>query len=576
MNPNGKHRLIMGLLRWKGLLPGPSAPGARPRLRRRVLLLALSALMAGSGAAGTGGLSRNEAPAPASPALPAPARTAQEKAALTVPGMPGTPQAPTVVFSEGFENATGATPLLLPDYVGVNGETYTADPPWLINCNGIITAYENPPSTDPASAPWVTICAGVVSPTATPGAAAWDDVRNLAYALGVVNGTPNPATNHAVSAFTNGANPGAGLIEFETVKPIPVTAKGRFLTFSVNAAEMSCTAQPAGHSMLEFFLVNDTGAEIPAFSSPIIPCNTGTVVTTPGPVTSPILAGHFVSNGSVLFTGTSLGIRMRNAQGSGLGNDHAFDDVQVLDVTPQLDKSFSPTTVPVGGTSTLTFTITNTSELAAKDGWSFTDHLPAGLVLATPSAGTTDCPGGVVAAPDGGTSISLTGGDLDAGEVSCTVTVNVTSDTPATFTNDAANITSTGLNPPAASDVTFVGPAIGLVKSVRPSSFSSAGTVLHYSFLVTNTGNVPVADLQVVDTDLPGLSAILCPSTTVPVGASVTCSATYTTTQADVAAGAVTNTATALGVQSGTTAPVVRSPPSTAIARFQPFVPVTG
>ena len=572
MGLNDNHQLIRGLLPEKRRLSGPAGRRAGRHLPRRALLLALGVLMAGTGVVGAAGLTRARAVVTVSSAA---AGAGRANVAATVPGLPGTPQAPTVLFSEDFENnPNSTTPVLLNEYVGASGETYTADPPWLTNCNGIISSFSLPPSSDTtASAPWVALCSSVVA-TATPGASAWDDVRNLAYAMGVVNGTPDPATNHAVSAFTNGANPGANLVEFQTVEPIPVSAAhGRFLTFSVNAAEMSCAAQP-NHAMLEFFLLNGT-EDIPTFTSPIEPCLQGTEVTTPGPVTSPIFAGRFISNSPVLFTGTSLGIQMRNAQGSGLGNDHAFDDIQVLDVTPQLDKSFSPASVPAGGTSALTFTITNTSDLNAKDGWSFTDTLPPGLVLATPSAAATTCPAGVVTAPDGGSSVSVTG-DLDAGEASCTVTVNVTSPTPGTFTNDASNITSsTGLNLPGSSAVTFTAPAISLVKSVTPSSFPAAGTLLHYSFVVTNTGDVTLTDVHEIDTDLPGLSVISCPSTTLEAGKSQTCTATYTTTQAGVSAGRVINTATAQGLPPGTTVPVT-SKPSTAIALFRPFVPVTG
>ena len=52
---------------------------------------------------------------------------------------------------------------------------------------------------------------------------------------------------------------------------------------------------------------------------------------------------------------------------------------RVLDVTPSLDKSFSPTLVGTNQPSTLTLTITNTTDLLAKSDWSFTDTLPPGF-----------------------------------------------------------------------------------------------------------------------------------------------------------------------------------------------------
>ena len=46
---------------------------------------------------------------------------------------------------------------------------------------------------------------------------------------------------------------------------------------------------------------------------------------------------------------------------------------------------------------------------------------------------------------------------------------------------------------------------------------------------------------------MPGLSAITCPDTSLAPAATETCTATYTTTQADVDAGAINNTGTATG-----------------------------
>ena len=62
--------------------------------------------------------------------------------------------------------------------------------------------------------------------------------------------------------------------------------------------------------------------------------------------------------------------------------------------------------------------------------------------------------------------------------------------------------------------------------------------------MVTNTGNVTLHPVTVTD-PMPGLSAVTCPDATLAPAAAETCTATYTTTQADVDAGSITNTGTA-------------------------------
>ncbi len=128
------------------------------------------------------------------------------------------------------------------------------------------------------------------------------------------------------------------------------------------------------------------------------------------------------------------------------------------------------------------------------------------------------------------------------------------------------------LTPAAGADITctltnsFVpAPAISIVKSATPGEVDAVGDTVQYSFLVTNTGNVPLTDVHVDDTLAapagPAL-AITCPTTTLAAGATTTCTATYAATQADLDHGSIDNTATATG-----TPPVgdpVTSEPSTA------------
>jgi uncharacterized repeat protein (TIGR01451 family) len=468
----------------------------------------------------------------------------------TVPGTPGVPQSSSVIYAEDFQNRPGPTPIVrLTGYTGVTGQAYTAAAGWLTGCNGWIAS----------AGQSVTAAAPVADCGATQ--AWWNDSQRLAQAIGMFRGqtAAQAVNNYADTAYTSN-NPGAGLVEFQTATNIPFTATNRFVTFSVDVAAANCAS---GAPLLQFSLLNSAGAAT-AVGSQINACTSTTTVTPPAlgnAAASAIRVGTYTSNGALLFSGSSIGVRMVNNYGSGAGNDHTFDNIRILDVTPQLDKSFSPTTRINGQTSTLTLTITNTSELAAKNGWSFTDALPTGLTVA--GAASTTCPSPTLTAPVGSGSVALTA-NLSAGMESCTVTVPVTSTTAGTYTNGPSNITSAGLNPPAAASVTFAAPApaISLVKSAQPAGISDyvVGQTVNYSFLVTNTGNVPLANVTVTEGAFTGtgaMSAVTCPAAaaSVAVGAQVTCTASYVVTQADFDAGSLTNTATATGTSTAGSPP---------------------
>ena len=123
---------------------------------------------------------------------------------------------------------------------------------------------------------------------------------------------------------------------------------------------------------------------------------------------------------------------------------------------------------------------------------------------------------------------------------------------------DAGGLTNTGTasgNAPNGNAVTdqdsltvpaVQNPSIGITKTADVGDFSSPGATIGYDYAVTNTGNVTLTSVGVTDPQA-GLSAISCPNSTLAPAASETCTATYTTTQADVDAGQVTNTGTAVG-----------------------------
>jgi large repetitive protein len=100
------------------------------------------------------------------------------------------------------------------------------------------------------------------------------------------------------------------------------------------------------------------------------------------------------------------------------------------------------------------------------------------------------------------------------------------------------------------SSATYATTSLTLVKSVTETTFTSAGNLLHYSYLVTNNG---FASLPGPVTVADNKATVTCPAVNTvgdlddffDPGESITCTATYTITGTDVSNAAVTNTASA-------------------------------
>ena len=98
-------------------------------------------------------------------------------------------------------------------------------------------------------------------------------------------------------------------------------------------------------------------------------------------------------------------------------------------------------------------------------------------------------------------------------------------------------------------------PSLALAKTLAAnadedgSNSVSVGDTLQYEFTAVNDGDLELSGVA-IDDPLPGLSSLSCaplqPTTLVP-GATLTCTATYVVTQADVDAGGIVNTATVEG-----------------------------
>ena len=109
---------------------------------------------------------------------------------------------------------------------------------------------------------------------------------------------------------------------------------------------------------------------------------------------------------------------------------------------PTIDKAFSPGTIVAGGTSTLTFTLTNSNLGTGLTGLNFTDSYPSGVVNATPLTVGGSCGGITHTAAAGGGTFNLTAATIGV-NTTCTVTVVVTATTAGAKVNTTGNLGST-------------------------------------------------------------------------------------------------------------------------------------
>ena len=150
-------------------------------------------------------------------------------------------------------------------------------------------------------------------------------------------------------------------------------------------------------------------------------------------------------------------------------------------------KQFLADTIGPGSTTILQFEIANDSLATATD-LNFTDVLPASMSIATPANAATTCQAGDVVAPAGGATVTLSDGQLAAGEA-CTVRVNVSGNVVGVHTSTSGDLTSSGGNSGAAEAVLTVdGGLPGFRKAFTPAQISPGATSV-LTFTVDNTNN---------------------------------------------------------------------------------------
>jgi uncharacterized repeat protein (TIGR01451 family) len=188
------------------------------------------------------------------------------------------------------------------------------------------------------------------------------------------------------------------------------------------------------------------------------------------------------------FTNTIVAGAVLTSNGSNGVAASATLQVNVI-AHPEVAKSFSPSTVSLGGNSTLTITLTNPNPDTAT-AVAFTDALPSGMVIASTPNTTTTC-GGTVTASPGSNTLQLNGAQIPGSDRSCTVTTSVTTTAGGALTNTipaGGLTTSVGSNNVAASaTLTSIAPP-----SVR-KAFSPATIATKTNSMLTITLTNPNA-----------------------------------------------------------------------------------
>src|SRR5579872_6815320 len=178
----------------------------------------------------------------------------------------------------------------------------------------------------------------------------------------------------------------------------------------------------------------------------------------------------------------------------------ATASLAVTVMQPTITQAFGNASIPAGGSTTLSFTITNLNAMAILDGVQFTDPFPAGLVVASPNGLNNTC-GGTITATPGSSTVSLQSGAINPGGQSCTVSLNVTARLAGTLVNVTRPVsTKEGGTGPISNTTTLTvtvnGSAVALTASPNPSRLNQpvTFTATVTSGLGTPTGSVTFLD----------------------------------------------------------------------------------
>ncbi len=202
-------------------------------------------------------------------------------------------------------------------------------------------------------------------------------------------------------------------------------------------------------------------------------------------------------------------------------------------VPPTIAKAFADATIPVGGTTVLTFSLSNPNTSTDLLNISFGDPLPSGLVVASPNGLTGTCAAAISASPGSNVismnSLTLVANSNCSFSVSVTATnggnkLNTTSAVTAIYDSGSGNFFPTVTGGTASASIFVILPPT-ISKAFSPILIAPTG-VSTLAFTLVNPAANPVAASGVAFTDtLPANVVVATPN-----GATNTCGGTLTAT----------------------------------------------
>lgn len=274
-------------------------------------------------------------------------------------------------------------------------------------------------------------------------------------------------------------------------------------------------------STLTITLTNPTGIAMTgaAFTDSYLPgtiTNAGVPTTSCGGTATGTIGGTFVglSGGTIPANSTCTVTVLVSASNSVLntipaggltvngGASNANPASALLNMTPPpgVAKAFSPSVIPINGTSRLTITLSN-SNAAAATGVAFTDtyptDVPTGIVNAATPGLTNSC-GGTATASAGSGSLTLSGATIP-GNSSCSVAVNVTGAVAGTYVNHSGPVTTTniGTGGEATANLTIMSPP-GFAKAFSPDKIP-VNTASILTITLSNSNPVAISGASFTD-----------------------------------------------------------------------------